>query len=113
MISQRAMRRRGLLRLMVLSMSGIALAACGTVAEPPPTSAPSRTPAPVAKPTAPTSAPVGAASTLASATVTPAASVAAQPRVGGTLRTGLAVDLPNLDVHGIQPSEFENLWMVY
>lgn len=68
------------------------------------TAAPTSAPAPAAKPTA---APAATAVPVA------ATKPGAQPKLGGTLRSAIPSDLPNLEAHIITPNAFESLWLVY
>src|SRR5215207_10630731 len=82
--------RRAALGLLASSAGITILAACGPAA---PAQAPAATPKPAPGATAP---PATAVATTAAA---PAPRAAAQPKSGGTLRTGQTAEPPNLDPH--------------
>src|SRR5262245_53534948 len=108
--------RRAVLRLSAFSAVGVVLAACGAAAETPASSPASQAAASSAKPAAPagSTAPAASASAApATASGASASGAAAQPRMGGTLRAGMALDLPSLEVHSLSQQAYENLWMVY
>src|SRR5690242_1303242 len=97
------MTRRGTLRLLILGAGLGMLEACGpTAPSSTATSAAAPTPANGPKPTSVVAAPAGSAATPA-----------AQPKTGGTLRFGLSGDLTSLDPHVIVPGGFDTLWQVY
>lgn len=97
------MTRRGTLRLLILGSGLGMLQACGPAA-------PSSTATTAAAPT-PASGPKP--TTVAAAPAAGAATPAAQPKTGGTLRFGLSGDLTSLDPHVIVPGGFDTLWQVY
>jgi peptide/nickel transport system substrate-binding protein len=90
--------RRSALQVLVLGLGTTLLAACGGTAQAPASSgaptAPSSAPQ-VASPTSATAKPAAAATSVSA----PAAKPEAQPKSGGTLRTGIPTDLARLDGH--------------
>ena len=102
----RRMTRRGTLRLLILGTGLGMLEACGPIA-------PSSTATTATTAAAPTLSSVPKPTSVAAAPVGSAATPAAQPKTGGTLRFGLSGDLTSLDPHVIVPGGFDTLWQVY
>jgi peptide/nickel transport system substrate-binding protein len=108
---KKGITRRSALRLTALSAGAALLAACNAAGALP--SPPNATLAPASAPPAGATATAGQAASVVTSVATPAAKPALQPKSGGTLRSAISVDLSSLEVHGISPPAFENLWTVY